>query len=139
MLFTGIAIGTVCAVIAAQRSQRGAGQPQILSARLLGLAWIVAFAALCLAITGLTSSLDYPGLATWLWPAGSGLMVGLIYIAEGAHRRNILHYSLGSWLTLISAAACWFSSPVFFSILAILGGGGYIVGTVLESRRLTDA
>ncbi|WP_040820192.1 hypothetical protein [Nocardia jiangxiensis] len=138
LLFLGLAIGTVFATIAALRSQQGATQPEVLSARLLGLAWIVAFAALFLAITGLTASIDAPDLANVLWPAGSGLMVGLIYIAEGAHRRNTLHYGLGAWLALVSTFACFFTPPGFFTILAVLGGGGYALATILESRRLIN-
>ncbi|WP_024801690.1 hypothetical protein [Nocardia sp. BMG51109] len=139
LLFIGLAAGTVCATVAALRAQRDAEGGELLSARLLGFAWIVGFGALFLAITGLTSTVDAPDLANLLWPAGSGLIVGLIYVAEGAHRRNVLHYSLGTWLALISTSAFFFSAPVFFWILAVLGGGGYAVATVLERRRLACA
>ncbi|WP_328582688.1 ABC transporter permease [Streptomyces sp. NBC_00370] len=139
LLGIGLAIGTVYATIAALRAQRGADQPEVLSGRLLGLAWVVAFAALFLAITGLTATTDVPDLADMLWPAGSGLVVGLIYIAEGSVRRNLLHYSLGTWLALTSSAALLLGTPGLYLVLTVAGGGAYAVATVLEHRRLAAA
>ncbi|MFI1397108.1 ABC transporter permease [Streptomyces sp. NPDC020681] len=137
ILGIGLAAGTVHATIAATRAQRGASTSDVRSARLLGLSWLSAFAALFLAITGLTATLDMPELQTTLWPTGAGLVVGLLYLGEGAARRNVLHYSLGTWLALISTAALFLSTPGLFWVLAVAGGGGYAVAAVLERRRLT--
>lgn len=100
LLGIGLAAGTVLATIAAIRAQRGATKPDVLSGQLLGVSWITGFAALFIAVTGLVSTLDMPDLQTMLLPTGSGLVVGLLYLAEGAARRNLLHYSLGTWLAL---------------------------------------
>jgi len=137
LLGLGLAAGTVYSTLAALRAQRGVGKADVFSARLLGLSWIVGFSALFFAITGLTSTVDAPGLSTMLWPAGSGLVVGLLYLAEGSVRRNVLHYGLGVWLTLVSAMSFAFGTPGLFWILAVAGGGGYAVATVLEHRRLS--
>ncbi|MFE3553344.1 hypothetical protein ACFXKW_00440 [Streptomyces sp. NPDC059193] len=136
LLGAGLAAGTVLATLAALRAQHGATTSEVLSARLLGAAWIAGFTALFLAITGLTSVLDAPELQSVLWPAGSGLIVGLLYIAEGAVRRNVLHYGLGVWLALTSTAALWLDAPAFFWTLALAGGGAYALATALEHRRL---
>ncbi|WP_053687528.1 hypothetical protein [Streptomyces sp. IGB124] len=136
LLGAGLATGVVLAATAAMRSQRGAPAPEILSGRLLGTAWIAAFTALALAITGLTSVLDAPELQSVLWPAGSGLIVGLLYLAEGAVRRNVLHYGLGIWLALTSAAALSFDAPGLHWVLTVAGGGAYALATALEARRL---
>ncbi|MFI5714598.1 ABC transporter permease [Nocardia sp. NPDC051750] len=135
LLGIGLAIGTVCATVAALRAQRGASEPDVLSGKLLGASWAVAFIALFLAITGLSSSLAVPELQAVLWPAGSGLIVGLMYLSEGAARRNVLHYSFGAWLALVSTVALFFSTPGLFWVLAVAGGGGYAIATVLEFRR----
>lgn len=131
-LLTGIALATTAAL----RSQRGAPAPEILSGKLLGTAWIAAFTTLALAITGLTSVLDDPELQSVLWPAGSGVIVGLLYLAEGAVRRNVLHYGLGIWLALTSAAALSFDAPGPYWVLTVAGGGAYGLATALEARRL---
>ncbi|MEU6313114.1 ABC transporter permease [Streptomyces sp. NPDC047014] len=136
LLGTGLLTGIAQATAAALRAQRGAAAPDVLSGKLLGTAWVVAFTALALAITGLTSALDAPELQAVLWPTGSGLIVGLLYLAEGAVRRNLLHYGLGVWLALTSAAALALDVPGPFWVLALAGGGAYALATVLEHRRL---
>jgi hypothetical protein len=136
LLGAGLVAGTVFATIAAGRAQRGADKPTMLFGKLLGLAWVSAFAALFLAITGLTAMVNSPDLRSVLWPAGSGLVVGLLYLGEGVVRRNVLHYCLGTWLALVSALALTLGTPGLFWLLAVAGGGGYAVATVLERRRL---
>ncbi|MGW6571841.1 ABC transporter permease [Streptomyces sp. NPDC054945] len=136
LLGGGLVIGIVLTTMAALRAQLGASPAQILSGRLLGAAWIAGFTALFLAITGLTSVLGQPELRSVLWPAGSGLIVGLLYLAEGAVRRNLLHYGLGIWLALTSTAALWFATPGLYRVLAVAGGGAYFLAAALEQRRL---
>ncbi|GAA0628133.1 hypothetical protein GCM10010174_54930 [Kutzneria viridogrisea] len=136
LLGAGLAAGTVFAILAAARAQRGADKPTMLSGNLLGLSWLSGIAALFLAITGLTAMVNMPTLQTILWPTGSGLVFGLLYLGEGAARRNLLHYSLGTWLVLVSAFALFLGTPGLFWMLAIAGGGGYAVAAVLEHRRL---
>lgn len=136
LLGIGLAVGTVYATLAALRAQRDAASSDILSGKLLGISWASAFAALFLAITGITSLLDRSDLQTVLWPTGAGLIVGLLYLGEGAARRNVLHYCLGTWLALVSTGALLLGNPGLFWVLTLGGGGGYAVATVLERRRL---
>ncbi|MFC8226524.1 ABC transporter permease [Streptomyces sp. NPDC057287] len=139
LLGAGLAVGTVLATVTALRAQRAATDPaDVLSGKLLGAAWITAFAALFLAVTGLTDSLDAPALQSMLWPTGSGLMVGLLYVAEGVQRRNLLHYGLGTWLALTSTGALLLGTPGFYWVLTVAGGGAYALAAVLERRRLTS-
>ncbi|HEX7309247.1 ABC transporter permease [Lentzea sp.] len=137
LLGAGMAVGTVFATTAALRAQRGAPEARRRTEKLVGAAWITGFTALALAITGLSTVIDHPDLTTVLWPAGSSIVVGLIYIAEGAVRRNAVHYNLGTWLALVASAALFVPSPGLFGVLAVLGGGAYLVATFLEHRRLT--
>ncbi|MFE1798461.1 ABC transporter permease [Streptomyces sp. NPDC059517] len=137
LLGAGLAVGTVTATAAALRAQRAATEPDdVLSGKLLGAAWVTAFAALFLAITGLTATLDLPDVQSLLWPTGSGFVVGLLYIAEGAQRRNLLHYGLGTWLALTSAGALLLGSPGLYWVLTLAGGGAYALAAILERRRL---
>ncbi|MFE4174116.1 ABC transporter permease [Streptomyces sp. NPDC056909] len=137
LLGIGLVAGTVQATLAAVRAQRGATKPDVLSGQLLGVSWITAFAALFIAVTGLVSTLDMPDLQSTLLPTGSGLIVGLLYLAEGAVRRNLLHYSLGTWLALTSTAALFLGTPGLYWVLTIAGGGAYALAAILERRRLT--
>ncbi|MFF2730328.1 ABC transporter permease [Streptomyces sp. NPDC058008] len=136
LLCAGLAAGTVQATRAALRAQRATTDPHTLrTGQLLGALWITAFAALFLAITGLSTTLDNPDIQTLLWPTGSGFVVGLIYVAEGATRRNTLHYTLGTWLALTSTAALLLGDPGFYWVLTLAGGGAYALATLLERRR----
>ena len=139
LLGTGFVTGTVFAMLAATRAQRGASKPDILSGKLLGLSWISGFAALFLAITGLAAELDRPDLQTMLWPTLSGFLVGVLYLGEGAARRNVVHYGLGTWLALTSTAALLLGLPALFWVLAAAGGGGFVVAAALETHRLARA
>ncbi|TWP50565.1 ABC transporter permease [Lentzea tibetensis] len=138
LLAAGLVAGTILAVAASLRAQRGATESRRRAEKLVGTAWVTGFAALALAITGLSTVSDAPELQGVLWPAGSTIVVGLIYLAEGAVRRNTLHYHLGTWLALVAAASLFVPAPGFFAVLAVLGGGAYLVAAVLERRRLTS-
>jgi hypothetical protein len=136
LLGTGLIAGTIFATTASLRAQKAASEARRRAEKLIGTAWITGFAALALAVTGLSTVFGEPELQTVLWPAGSTIVVGLIYIAEGAIRGNALHYNLGTWLALVAAATLFVPGAGFFGVLAVLGGGAYLVAAMLERRRL---
>ena len=89
-------------------------------------------------VTGLQLTLHTPEVQTLLWPTGSGLVVGLIYSAEGAVRCNTLHHVLGSWLALACSAALLLLATGMYWVLA-RAGGGYLLAFTTEQRRRTPA
>ncbi|MEV6243617.1 ABC transporter permease [Lentzea sp. NPDC051838] len=136
LLGGGLLVGTILATRVSLHVQRTASADQRRAEKLVGTAWVTGFVALGLAITGLSTVFDKPELQTVLWPAGSTIVVGLIYIAEGAVRRNALHYNLGTFLALVAAASLFLPAPGLFAVLAVLGGGAYLVAALLERRRV---
>ncbi len=138
LLGAGLVAGTILSMTASLRAQRAAAPERRRAEKLVGTAWVTGFVALALAITGLSTVFEKPELQTVLWPAGSAIVVGLIYLAEGTVRRNALHYNLGTWLTLVAAATLFVPAPGFFGVLAVLGGGAYLVAAFLEPRRLAS-
>ncbi|MDX8142719.1 ABC transporter permease [Lentzea sp. BCCO 10_0061] len=136
LLATGLLAGTVFAMTASLRAQKAASEARRRAEKLVGMAWMTGFTALALAVTGVSTVFDKPELQTVLWPAGSTIVVGLIYIAEGAIRGNALHYNLGTWLMLVAAATLFIPGAGFFGTLAVLGGGAYLLAAFLERRRL---
>jgi hypothetical protein len=106
LLAAGLVAGTILSTLAATRAQRGVSKPEALTGKLLGAAWV------------------------------TGFVVGLLYVAEGAVRRNALHYVLGTWLAMVSTASLFLGTPGLFTMLAVAGGGAYAVAAVLERRRL---
>lgn len=136
LLGVGIVTGLVLIMKAGARAGRGADRSEQLAEKLVGTSWVTGFVALALAITGVATAFDLPELQDVLWPAGSVLVVGLINLAEGAVRRNTLHYGLGTWLTLIASASLFLDTPGVYGVLAVAGGAGYLVAAALEPRRL---
>lgn len=136
LLAIGILMGTVFATTASLRARRTASPERQRAEKLVSTAWVTGFVALGLAITGLSSAFNLPDLQTVLWPAGSAIVVGMIYVAEGAVRGISLHLNLGSWLALVGAATLFLPETPFFGALAVLGGGAYLVASVLERRRV---
>ncbi|ASO19698.1 hypothetical protein FHR81_000624 [Actinoalloteichus hoggarensis] len=137
LLGLGIVPGVILALIAAKLAQFGADEASVAREKLVGTAWGTVFIALTMAISGMTSTMEMSADAqAVLWPTGAVFVVGMINIAEGAIRRNTLHYSLGSWLTLVGAGALFFSGAGALGVLAVAGGGAYALAAYLERRRL---
>lgn len=136
LLAAGLVAGIGAATAASVRAQQHLPAPEVLSGKLLGATWALAFTGLFLAITGLTTSEHLAEQQSVLWATGSGFVVGLVYLAEGAVRRNVLHYGLGAWLVLTSTAGLLLPTPGPYAVLALAGGGAYVAAFVLEGRRL---
>ena len=106
------------------RGQRGATGPAKVSGTMVGAAWLTGFTALFLLITGLGRVLGDDHLQTVVWPAGSALVVGLLYLAGGAVARDVVQYALGTWIAVIGTAAVFLDTPGLYVVLAVAGAGG---------------
>jgi hypothetical protein len=106
---------------------------------MLAASWLVGFGALFLVITALSTALQEQDVHTLLWPTGSGLVIGLLYLAAGVAHRDGLQYGLGAWLAVTSPAALFLQGANVYWALALAGGVAYLVAAALESRRCTGA
>ncbi|WP_194818353.1 ABC transporter permease [Nocardia sp. XZ_19_385] len=139
LLFGGLLIALIITGVGAVRAQRGAHGREAVAGKLLAVAWLVGFGALSVLIQALSTALDEPEVQTLLWPSGAGLVVGMIYLAGGLAYRDTLQYALGAWLAVLSSAALFLDGANLYWALALIGGGGYLVATVLEPRRRTSS
>ncbi|GGN90396.1 ABC transporter permease [Nocardia rhizosphaerihabitans] len=135
LLIAGLAIAMVVTSIVTMRAQRGVTGKDAVVGNLLAVSWLIGFGALLFVITALSSALAQDDLKMLLWPTGSGLIVGLLYLAGGAAYRDVLQYALGAWLALTSSAALFLDGASPYWVLAIAGGGSYLVAAALEPRR----
>jgi hypothetical protein len=140
VLLTGglIAAATVTTV-ATIRDQRGVAGPAKTAGTLFGAAWATGFTALALLITALGQTLDNQLVHTLLWPTGSAIVVGLLYLMGGTLQRDPLQYTLGTYLALLGAGAVFLDSPGHYWMLAIAGAPAYFVAAAVEGRRRTTA
>ncbi|MGW0249995.1 ABC transporter permease [Nocardia goodfellowii] len=135
LLITGLLSALVITIVVSMKAQRLATGWDAVVGNLLAASWLVGFGALFFIITALSSALSQDDLKLLLWPAGSGLIVGLLYLAGGAAYRDVLQYALGAWLALTSSAALFLDGASPYWVLALAGGGSYLVAAALEPRR----
>lgn len=135
LLVTGLTTAVIVTVRAIARGQRGVTGPAKAAGTLLGAGWLIGFVALFLLITALTGATGEPHLQALLWPTGTGLVVGMMYLWGGTLQHDRLQYALGGWLALTATAALFLGLPGMYWVLAVVGGGGYLVAAALEPRR----
>ncbi|WP_410875685.1 ABC transporter permease [Nocardia sp. A7] len=138
LLGVGLLAAMVITMVVSMRAQRGATGREAVVGNLLGASWVIGFAALFFLITAVGSTMD-PDTAAALWPTGSGLVVGLLYLAGGAAYRDVLQYTLGAWLAVSSTAALFLDGASLYWALALAGGGSYLLAAAIEPRRIAAA
>ena len=109
------------------RSGRGLAGPSRRVVVLFGWTWVLGFAALCAINLRLTAlGLPAPTLSL-MWSGSALLLVGLLYLAGGALRNHVPQYVLGIWTLLTAVATVFVGYPANFLVLALAGGGGFVV------------
>lgn len=107
-----------------------------------GWSWALGFGALAFINIGLMRlGLTDEQMAV-LWPASSLLIVGVLYLAGGALWRDRFQFGLGVWMLVINAISVFAGTPANYVVLAIAGGGGFLVAAawfVLRRDRVVAA
>ncbi len=126
MVVTGVHIG---------RATRGVRGVSAEVGAMYGWSWALGFAAL----TAINSGLINMGLTDQqiavLWPASSLLIVGVLYLAGGALWRDRLQFGLGVWVLITDAASVFAGVPANYVVLAVAGGGGFLVAAAWFAVR----
>ena len=60
-----------------------------------------------------------------------------MYVFAGAIWRDAAMVALGVWIVAVSVAAPFFGYPAHYLVLAIAGGGGFLVAGLTSWVRLT--
>lgn len=71
-------------------------------------------------------------VVTLVLPGLSLMVMGLIYMVSGAYGRERLQFLLGTWILVTNAAAILSGLPWAFLILAVAGGGVFLLGAVFH-------
>jgi hypothetical protein len=105
-----------------------------------GWSWLLGFGCLFAIHAGLAG--QDGGLTGDQWalfgPAGAQLVVGLMYLAGGVMWRDRVQYGLGVWILATDAASVFAGVPGNSLVLAIAGGGGFLVAAAwfaVQRRR----
>ncbi|HLX51457.1 MAG TPA: hypothetical protein VKS82_24280 [Streptosporangiaceae bacterium] len=128
VLLTVVNLGAA-ALTFGQSARRGAGiegpSREVMSMYMW--AWPLALAGVfavdsALARDGLPVRLD-----SLLWSGTAACTVGVLYLAGGMLFRDRVHYGLGIWMLITGAASVFAGPPGNFAVLALAGGGGFLV------------
>jgi hypothetical protein len=127
LLVLAAVVPLVSAGITVTRSSRGLSGPSRRVGALYGWAWILGFAAL-FAMNSRFAALGVPGpTLSLLWSGSALLVVGLLYLAGGALWNHVPQYVLGVWTLVTAVATVFVGYPANFAVLALAGGGGFLV------------
>ena len=76
-----------------------------------------------------------PGIAALAPSVCIVLVVGMIYLVSGAFWGDRLQVGIGVWLLLVNMLALLPGPDTYTLVMAIGGGGGFLVGALLAWRR----
>lgn len=128
---------TASAVLGA-RINRGVRGVSTFSGAVYGLSWAVCGTAFAMVGVGLKSQGMPAELANLYFPAGYALMCGTIYLGGAALWRDVSQLVLGLVLLAVGAASTFAGSPGNDLVLALGGGGAFLVAAAaLSVRRRT--
>lgn len=134
-----ILVSVVASAVIGSRIGRGVQGASEYQGIVYGVSWPItgiAFAALGIALIGHGMSTE---LASLYFPSAYALMVGILYLLGGALWRAKSQLVLGLVLIAIGSIAPFFGAPTNNLIMAIGGGGAFLVGAahfMLVLRRL---
>lgn len=100
-----------------------------------GWAWAIGFATYAAIMTGAERAGVADDVIGLLWSAGSGLVVGLLYLAGGALWQDRLQYGLGLWILLASGAGALVGTPGIYLVMSLAGGGGFLLAAAYFTLR----
>lgn len=139
VVFAGLIIAAIIVTIvhAEQRARGLGGAGGRLNAR-LGATWPVAFVATFVIFGAMFSQgLEGPGVGV-ITNALPCLVVACLFMGSGAAWNDARQFRLGIWIAVVVSVASVVGPPYLYLVMAILGGGGFLVAAAidhLERRR----
>jgi len=129
-----VAAMVVTAVHIASRSKGVRGVSSRAGA-MYGWGWGLSFggvAALGSALARAGASAEVMQLVMTVVPA---LLVGALYMVGAAMSGSRTQFALGAWIAAVTIVAATVGAPGILAVMSVAGGGGMLVGAVLEQLR----
>lgn len=133
-IFVALLAGAI--VVTAVHTARRSGGLQGDSARvgaMYGWAWVIGFVAAGLIFSSVARSGADPEVMAVVSNGVSCLVVGLLYLAGGMIWREGRMFALGAWIVLIAGVASLAGAPAIYLVMALAGGGGFLVAAVADA------
>lgn len=129
----------VISAVIGMRLNRGVRGPSNFSGAVYGIAWpIVSLGAyligVALALNGMDSTLQ-----SLYFPAIYALVAGVMYLMGAALWRSIDQLVLGAVIIVAGTAAPFFGAPTNNLVMAVLGGGAFLIAAIVMRVSLRRA
>lgn len=95
-----------------------------------GWSWFIAFAGMGTIIGGLVNLGASDEIVSLMSNSLACLVVGIMYLAGGTFWQDTRQYILGIWIILVAVVALYAGLPGAFLVMAVLGGGGFLLGAL---------
>jgi len=128
-------VALVVTIVHVMHRTRGIAGASAREGALYGVAWPIAFLAQSMIVGGLSQAGASGEVISLAANAIAALVVGLLYIAGGLLWDATSMYVLGAWMALTGAAAALTGFPDSYLVMALAGGGGLLVGALVETVR----
>jgi hypothetical protein len=118
------------------RAGRGIRGPSKTVSAMYGYSWALASIGLTVIDSRIMQfgSLSYDQVSL-LWSGTWLLLTGVLYLAGGMLWQDKLMYGLGAWMIVSAALSVLVGFPANFLVLAVCGGGGFLLGAIVYFVR----
>lgn len=136
IVFGGLLI-TAMVITAVHIARRSAGVrgTSATQGAMYGWAWALTFAGFGALGAALNAYDASPAITATVMSGGSALVVGALYMAGGAIWQDRTQFVLGLWISVVTFVAIIVGYPHLLAVMALAGGGGMLLGGLLEAVR----
>lgn len=126
----------VASAVLGIRISRGVRGASGFSGAVYGLGWWAGSIAVYLVGVALINAGASAELISLYYPAAYGLVAGLLYFMGAALWRSIDQLVLGTIIIIASTVAPFFGAPTNNLVMAVLGGGSFLVAALVMTLSL---
>lgn len=139
-IFGVLLVGSIVfSAIVGMRLNRGVRGPSNFSGAVYGISWsVVSLGAYLVGAALINAGMDSE-LASLYFPAVYALVAGSMYLMGAALWRSIDQLVLGAVIIVTGTVAPFFGAPTNNIVMAVLGGGAFLVAAVVMSISLRKA
>lgn len=134
-----IAGAIVLSIVIGSRMSRGLRGSSVFSGAVYGWTWSIASFAVFLVGQSLVNAGMPVELSMLYYPTIYGVVAGILYLAGAALWTDKTQLFLGLWIIVVSVASSFAGTPTNLLFMALLGGGGFLVGAAFVLVRTRAA
>ena len=127
----------VTSAVVGARIGRGVRGDSAFSGAIYGVSWVVGSAAVFVTGIALSRAGADGALLSLYYPAAYALVAGLIYLMGAALWRSLDQLVLGVIIAVVGAVAPLFGAPTNNLVMAVLGGGAFLVAAIVMRVSLS--